>query len=178
VTFTWRRLTADDFAVLQRWLERPHVARWWCHETSDAAVERDFGPAARGEEPSEDLLAMLDGRPIGLVQRCRLADYPEYRDEIAETVPVPEGAMTIDYLIGEPELVGKGLGTLMLRAVVAQTWLDHDDAACVLVPVNAANTASWRVLEKAGLRRIGEGELDPDNPADGRLHYFYRVDRE
>jgi aminoglycoside 6'-N-acetyltransferase len=174
---SWRRLGEADFPLLRTWLERPHVARWWHHETSPEAVARDFGPAARREEPSDDLLALLDGRPVGLVQRCRLADYPGYRDEIATVVPVPGGAVTLDYLIGEPELTGRGLGPELIRSILARTWAELPDANCVMVPVAAANRASWRALEKAGLRRVAEGELEPDNPADGRDHYVYRADR-
>lgn len=173
----FRRLTTDDFPLLRGWLERPYVARWWHHETEPAAIERDFGPAARGEEPAEDLLALLGDRPFGLVQRCRLADYPDYRDEIAAITDVPSEALTIDYLIGEPDLVGRGLGTKMLTAVIRRSWRDHPAAEAIIVPVAAANTASWRVLTAAGLRRVAEGELEPDNPADSRDHYLYRVDR-
>ncbi|MFI7238613.1 GNAT family N-acetyltransferase [Streptomyces cyaneofuscatus] len=174
---TWRRLAEDDFPLLISWLERPHVARWWNHETSIEAVRRDFGPAVRGEEPSEELVAHLDGAPMGLLQRCRLADYPEYLVEVATLVEVPSGAMTIDYLIGEPQLVGRGLGPQMIRSAVQAIWDEHPDTPCVLVPVSAANQASWRALEKAGMRRVAEGELEPDNPVDGRAHYLYRVDR-
>ncbi|UED87571.1 GNAT family N-acetyltransferase [Streptomyces profundus] len=174
---SWRRLGEHDFPLLRSWLARSHVARWWHHETSAEAVARDFGPAARGEEPSEDLLIHLDGRPVGLVQRSRLADHPAYEAELATLVPVPDGAMTIDYLIGEPGLTGRGLGPRMIRAVVEATWRDHPDASCVLVPVVAANRASWRALEKAGLRRVAEGELEPDNPVDDRAHHLYRADR-
>ncbi|KUF15036.1 GNAT family N-acetyltransferase [Streptomyces silvensis] len=174
---TWRRLAEHDFPLLQSWLKQPHVSRWWNHETSTEAVARDFGPAARGEEPSEDLLVHLDGSPIGLVQRCRLSDYPEYLAELAALVEVPHGAMTIDYLIGEPVHVGRGLGPQMIHSVVQATWSDHPDASCLLVPVTVANRASWRALEKAGLRRIAEGEMTPDNPVDGRVHYLYRGDR-
>ncbi|MFD3739148.1 GNAT family N-acetyltransferase [Streptomyces sp. NPDC058629] len=174
---TWRRLTEDDFPLLMSWLERPHVARWWNHETSAEAVRRDFGPAVRGDEPSEELLAHLDGTPFGLMQRCRLADYPEYLVEVATLIDVPSGAMTIDYLIGEPQLVGRGLGPRMIRSAVQAIWDEHPEASCVLVPVSAANRASWRALEKAGMQRVAEGELEPDNPVDGRAHYLYRVDR-
>ncbi|GAA4071009.1 MULTISPECIES: GNAT family N-acetyltransferase [Actinomadura] len=174
---TWRRLAETDFPLLRRWLERPHVARWWNHETSPEAVRRDFGPAARGEEPSEDVLALLDGRPFGLVQRCRLADYPDYLADLAAIVDVPDGAFSIDYLIGEPGLTGRGLGTRMLTAFVRRTWDDHPDATSVVVPVVAANRASWRALEKAGLHRVGEGDLEPDNPVDDPAHYVYRIDR-
>jgi aminoglycoside 6'-N-acetyltransferase len=38
----------------------------------------------------------------------------------------------------------------------------------------AANVASWRALEKAGLKRVAEGPISPDNDA---LRYIYRADR-
>jgi aminoglycoside 6'-N-acetyltransferase len=174
---TWRRLGHEDFPLLRTWLEQPHVALWWNHETSTEAVARDFGPAARGEEPSEDLLVFLDGRPLGLVQRSRYADYPAYLTELATLTPVPDGAVSIDYLIGDPGQVGRGLGPAMIRSVIERTWEEIPGASCVLVPVSAANRASWRALEKAGLRRVAEGELEPDNPIHGREHYVYRIDR-
>jgi aminoglycoside 6'-N-acetyltransferase len=174
---SWRRVGEGDFPLLRGWLEQPHVARWWHHETSPEAVARDFGPAARGEEPSEDWLALLDGRPVGLVQQCFIADYPEYRDELADVTEVPEGALTLDYLIGDPKLTGRGLGPEILRSALARIWADHAEARCVVIPVHAANRRSWRALEKTGLRRVAEGELTPDNPADDRHHYIYRAER-
>jgi aminoglycoside 6'-N-acetyltransferase len=177
VTITLRRLDEPDFPLLRQWLAQPHVARWWNHETSPEAVRRDFGPTARGEEPAEDFLALLDGQPIGLVQRCRIADYPEDHDPLATIVEVPAGAMMIDYLIGDPAQTGRGLGPRMITSIVTQTWSDFPDATCVLVPVVAANRASWRALEKAGLRRVGEGDIEPDNPVDDPRHYVYRADR-
>lgn len=174
---SWRTLTEDDFPLLGRWLREPHVARWWNHETSVEGVARDFGAAARGEEPSEDLLILLDGRPVGLLQRCRYADYPDYLAELARLIEVSPDALCIDYLIGDPRLTGTGLGTRMIRAIVEATWIDHPNAPSIVVPVPAANRASWRALEKAGLRRVAEGEMAPDNPIHGRDHYVYEVDR-
>ena len=174
---TWRHVTPDDFALLARWLSAPHVARWWNHETSAEAVERDFGPSARREEPNEDLLGFLDGAPLGLVQRSFWHDYPEYVEELAPTMAVPARAMTIDYLIGDPAHVGRGLGTRMIRSALEHLWASHQSAECVIVPVHADNIASWRTLEKAGLTRVAHGQLEPDNPIDDRRHYIYRIDR-
>lgn len=174
---TWRRLTEADFRLVREWLAQPHVARWWHHDTTAEAVARDFGPAARGEEPSEDFLVMLDGAPVGLVQRCRFADYPEYAAELAGQVGLPATAATIDYLLGDPARVGQGLGPRVIRAIVEAMWADWPDVTAVVVPVHTANRASWRALEKAGLHRTGTADLDPDNPADDRSHYVYRVDR-
>lgn len=176
-SLTLRPLVAADLPMLAGWLAEPQVARWWNHETSAAAVERDFGPSVRGEEPGEDLVVLLDGRPVGLLQRSRISDYPEDLEEFAALVDVPPGAVTIDYLIADGASRGRGLGTRLISTAVARTWTDHRDAAAVIVAVVAANVASWRALEKAGLRRIAEGAMAPDNPVDEPLHYVYRIDR-
>lgn len=173
----FRRLAADDLPLLAEWLARPHVARWWNHETSLDAVARDFGPAMRGEEPSEDFVALAGGEPVGLVQRCRLHDYPEYIAELQPVLDVPAGALSIDYLLGDAARTGQGLGTAMIAAMLARSWSDHPDASCVIVPVSAGNVASWRALEKAGFRQVARGDLKPDNPVDPPDHVVLRIDR-
>ena len=174
---TWRPLVPADLSMLAEWLAEPQVARWWNHETSTAALERDFGPSVRGEEPGEDLVVLLGGRPVGLLQRSRIADYPEDLEEFSALVDVPPGAVTIDYLIAEQALRGRGLGTRLIATAVTRTWIDHPDAPAVIVAVVAANVASWRALEKAGLTRVAEAAMTPDNPVDEPLHYVYRTDR-
>src|SRR5206468_699719 len=97
--------------------------------------------------------------------------------ELAAIVSVPDGAMTIDYLIGDHQQTGQGIGAAMIHSVIGRTWAEHPATPCILVPVVAANRASWRALERAGLRRVGVGNLKPDNPVDDWTHYLYRVDR-
>ncbi|MEP6854782.1 MAG: GNAT family N-acetyltransferase [Pedococcus sp.] len=173
----FRRVTRADFAVLSRWLATPAVARWWNHEWSPVAVERDFGPSVDGTEPNQDWLALLDGRPVGLLQRSRVEDYERNRRDFAALVEVPDGALTIDDLLGDPESHGKGLGSAMIAAFVSRSFVEFPDAPAVLVSVVAANIASWRALEKAGFRRVAEGDLEPDNPVDDPLHHVLRRDR-
>ncbi|MEQ3550111.1 GNAT family N-acetyltransferase [Pseudonocardia nematodicida] len=174
---TFRPLTPTDLPMLRDWLAEPHVARWWNHETTLDAVERDFGPAMRGEDPSEDLVVSAGGVPVGLLQRCRWHDFPEYVVEIAPILTVPDGAVTIDYLIGPPGLTGRGLGTRILAAAAAGVWERYPDAPAIIVPVSAGNRASWRALEKAGFRRVASGDLPPDNPIDPPLSHVHRLDR-
>ena len=175
--FSFERLERDAFGLLACWLAEPHVARWWNHDASPEAVEHDFGAAIDGAEPADDYLVLFDGRPIGLVQYCRFHDYPEYVAEMAEVYPVGPTAASIDYLIGDPSNVGHGVGTAMIQALVERIWATQRDIDHVVVPVNSANVASWRALEKAGFRLVAQGELDPDNPIDGRLHEILRIDR-
>ena len=174
---SWRPLIAGDLPMLAEWLREPQVARWWNHEATLEAVERDFGASTRGEEPGEDLLVLLDGRPIGLLQRSAIGDYPEDLTKFSAVTEVPAGAVELDYLIADPALRGRGLGSRMIAAAVEDTWSSYSDAPAVLAAVVAANVASWRALEKAGLKRVAEGPMSPDNPIDDALHYIYRVDR-
>ena len=173
----FRRLTRADFPLVSVWLSEPAVARWWNHEWTPDALERDFGPSVDGTEPNQDWLALVDGRPVGLLQRSRVADYAENLRDFASLVEVPEGALTLDYLLGEPTAYGKGLGSAMIGAMAARSWDEFPDAPAILVAVVAANIGSWRALEKAGFRRIAEGELEPDNPVDDPLHHILRLDR-
>ncbi len=177
VALTWRPLTAADLPLLTEWLREPLVARWWNHDTTAEAVQRDFGPSVRGEEPGEDLVILADGERIGLLQRSVIRDYPEDFTEFAAIVEVPDRAVELDYLIGDAAWRGRGLGARMIAAVVEDTWCVYPTAAAVLVAVVAANTASWRALENAGLHRIAEGSMSTENPADDPLHFVYRVDR-
>src|SRR5690606_15617464 len=108
----FRRLAREDLPTLGAWLAQPHVARWWHHETTPDALERDFGASVRGEEPGEDLVVLVDGVAVGLVQRSFLRDYPPYRDElVAAGVDVPDGAVTLDYPLGDTPATGHWPGT-------------------------------------------------------------------
>lgn len=171
---SFRRLARDDFPLLARWLAEPVVARWWNHDSSPAAVERDFGPSVDGRDATEIFLALAGERPFGLIQRYPIAAYAEYLEELSTVCAVPVGALSFDYLIGEPDMRGRGLGAAMITAFVADSATRHPQARDVLVPVATANRPSWRALERAGFERFARGELAPDNPRDSRDHYVYR----
>lgn len=173
----FRPLARSDFPLLAAWLTDPVVARWWNHDTSAEGVERDFRPSVDGSDPAEFFLALDEDGPFGLIQRYPIAAYPEYVEEFEPVYEVPDGALSIDYLIGEPAARGRGLGAAMIASFIALSWTAHPTAGAVVVPVAAGNTASWRALESAGLRRVAEVEMEPDNPIDPRDHYVYRVDR-
>ncbi len=173
----FRSLKRSDFPLLASWLAEPLVARWWNHEFSPDALERDFGRCIDGREPTDVLIASTDAQPFGLVQAYPIAGYPEYAAELAEVCEIDPTALGIDYLIGEPDQRGRGLGGAMLAALAGRCWHRFPDAREIVVPVSAANMRSWQALERAGFRRFAEVELNPDNPQDSRAHVVYRATR-
>jgi len=177
VLIAFEPLQRSHFALVARWLAEPLVARWWNHETSAAAIERDFGPSVDGHDAAEVFVAVVGDRPFGLIQRYPIDAYPEYVEELLTVCALPAGALSVDYLIGEPDVRGRGLGATLIAAFVDQSWPLYPRAGDVIVPVSAGNRASWRALERAGFRRIAEGNLQPDNPRDSLKHYVYRLQR-
>jgi len=172
-----RPLRRTDLPLLGRWLTEPLVARWWADDPSPEAMERQYGPSIDGRDPTAVYVGLLAGRPVGLVQVYVIEDEPEYLDELAQLCPVPPRALSIDYLIGEPDVRGRGVGAGLIAAAVARGFADHPDADDVLVPVALGNEASWRALRRAGATWYAAGELTPDNPADPRDHVVHRFTR-
>lgn len=65
----------------------------------------------------------------------------------------------------------------MIRAFVERIWHADPEVTCIIVPVVAANTASWLVLQRVGFRIVAQGNLEPDNPIDDPQHKILRLDR-
>lgn len=173
--YSFRPITRADFPLLGHWLVQPHVQRWWADDPSPQALEKDYGGTVDGTEPADVFIARRDAEPIGLAQRFRLQAYPEYLEQLRPITEVPEGAYSIDYLIGEERWAGRGWGSEMIRAFTQKIWQNDSHASAVIVPVHSLNVASWRALEKAGYRRVASGLLAPDNPADDWSHHIYRA---
>ncbi|GGC37533.1 hypothetical protein GCM10010974_19940 [Brevibacterium sediminis] len=173
----FRRTTRADFPLLARWLGSPRVARFWNHETTPEAIERDFGGSIDGIEPSFDFIVEDAGVPVGFIQRSAIWDYADEQRELIALAEAPPDALTIDYFIGEVTATGKGIGTRMIREFTELCFADCPAASAIIVPVIAGNPASWRALEAAGYERFAAGHIQPDNPIDDGWHVIYRRDR-
>jgi len=176
VKLTLRQLGREDLPLLSRWLSTPHVQLWW-REPGDAdAIDAAYRPAIDGADPTELLVAELDGRPIGMLQRYRLAENPEYQRALGPA-GVPSSAAGLDYLIGDPDLIGRGLGPMMIAAGSAGAWSAYPEITAIVVAVQVGNRRSWRALEKAGYRRLWSGVIDSGDPSDEGPSHVYVLDR-
>jgi aminoglycoside 6'-N-acetyltransferase len=166
----------EDLPLLRRWLCQPHVVKWWRGEPSDlASVEAKYGPCIDGEDPTELFVIEDSGRPIGMIQRYLMADETEWSSAFAGIVDVSDAA-GIDYLIGEPDAVGRGLGTAAITIFVSSIFAWRP-VGSIVVTVEQTNPASWRVLEHAGFDRVWAGELDSPDPSDDGPEYVYVISR-
>jgi len=156
----FRSLTEDDLLLVEQWLRREHVARWWRDEIDESIAE--YRAALEGREPTDHYLIVGDGQPVGMIQTYLAADYPEWE----EIVQVGPGVAGVDIMIGEEELLGRGLGPRILAAFVR----DFVKAPAVVATVEEENRRSWRAFEKAGFRHVRDVE------EDGLPHRLMRLD--
>jgi Acetyltransferase (GNAT) domain len=121
-------LTEDHLPLVEEWLGRQHVARWWRDPIPEALAEHRAG--IHGREPTDYYLIVVDERPAGMLQTYLASDCPEWE----EVVQVGRGVAGVDILIGEKELIGRGGPSTTI--VVRQ--LDRDCG--VVLPPDGART--------------------------------------
>jgi aminoglycoside 6'-N-acetyltransferase len=146
-----RPMTLDDLPLVRRWLDQPHVARWWLSGTTATAELDSYAEAIRGDDPTVMLIASSAGEPVGFGQRYAWSDYPKDADGVGAR----PGDCGIDYALGEAAVVGSGVGTELVAALVAEVRRHYPDAGIVADP-EATNHASRRVLEKNGFVLVAE----------------------
>ena len=147
----FRRLTEDDLDRLHGWLRREHVARWWGTPPSYEQVREQYLPMIRGEEPTDGYLILLDEQPIGFIQTYPLADWRSYWPNVDEA-----DAAGMDLLIGEPGMIGQGLGPRVIRAFVDRIVFARPEVRACWADPDADNRRSVRAFEKAGFTVVGD----------------------
>lgn len=162
-------LPKSDLPLVREWLSHEHVRLWWPDPQESLA---GYEAALSGDDPADLYLILLDGRRIGLIQTYLAADHPEWE----AVVQVGKGVAGVDVLIGEPEMVGQGLGPQVLAEFVNTVVFARSDTHACIATVEEANTRSWRAFEKAGFRHVRDVVEETDGI--GVPHRLMRLDRE
>ena len=142
-------MTEDDLPLVREWLLRPHVRRWWDEEGDPTYPEAEIKgrlAAIRHEDPTDHFVMEIDGRPVGDIQSYRIQDHPDWRAQIG----IDEPAFGIDVYIGEPDLIGRGVGPALIAAFLRDVAFPRYSVdLCVLDPTRS-NTSAIRAYEKVG----------------------------
>ncbi len=158
-----RAMMHGDLADVVRWRQSEHVRRWWASDgepTPDSVAAR-YGPRIQGLTPTRMWVVEVNGRSVGFVQDYRIGDYPDY----AVHGPDP-ASVGVDYLIGDPAWVGRGLGVAMLWAWMLRARRRFPDVSSYFAAPDHRNRASLRVLAKVGFT---EGLWFDEPQADGSV---------
>ena len=171
--FSFRPLAEEDLDLIRTWLLRPHVRRWYDDTPSGRYPDdsiAEYREAIHGEDPTDEFLIALDGRPIGTIQSYRIDDHPEYAAQVALGRP----AFGIDLFIGEPDLVGRGHGPALIRAFLRDVAFPRYGVDLCVIGPTVSNKAAIRAYEKAGFRFL-KTYLEPDSRE--AEHYLMELTR-
>lgn len=158
---TLRPATIADLDLLRRWDEQPHVVASDPNDDWEWETELLHNPDWR-----EQLIAELDGRPIGFVQIIDPA--LEETHYWGEDIGLNQRA--IDIWIGEADALGKGYGTEMMRQALQRCFADSSVTAVLIDPL-ASNTRAHRFYERLGFRFVEERRFGEDDT------FVYRIGR-
>jgi aminoglycoside 6'-N-acetyltransferase len=141
--------TADDLGYVARWLCSLHVAMWW-GDAEDLYPDLEASIATEGHAIIE-----VSGRKVGLV----IWGHPS-REELddAGLADIPIEAIDVDLMIGEPDVLGKGIGREALRLAVERA-LSDPAVPCVIGATSENNTVAIAAAQNVGFdvsRSFGE----------------------
>ncbi len=164
VHVTLRAMSRGDLPMVTRWRQSDHVHRWWVSdgEPTMESITLAYGPGIDGMTPTRMWVAEVNGRSVGMVQDYLIANYPDYA-VLAPTID----AVGLDYLVGDPHWLGRGIGTRMLWAWLVRMRRRFPEATACFAAPDHRNEASLRVLDKVGFTRgvwfdepQGDGSVD------------------
>lgn len=136
-----RNMNQDDLPKFKEWLYAPHVAKWYHHPLDwieeVEKQDREFRWIHH--------YIVEEGRPVGFCQYYACTD----SEELWEGYTEMGGSYSIDYLIGEPDLLRKGIGRQIVEKLTEKIK-QHDDAERIVVEPEPENKASCGLLLSCG----------------------------
>ncbi|MGH7945353.1 MAG: GNAT family N-acetyltransferase [Opitutaceae bacterium] len=147
-----RPATPADLMLLRLWDEQPHVIA--SDPNDDWNWEVELG---RNPEWREQLIAEIDGRPVGFVQIIDPA-----REESHYWGDAPPGLRAIDIWIGGAADLGRGYGTRIMHLVLDRCFAASSVSAVLIDPL-ADNVRAHRFYERLGFRPVERRRFGEDD---------------
>lgn len=141
-------MSLTDLPALVRWRAQPHIQDWFGQPLTDVAhAERLYAARIRGESATRMWVARSNGMVVGYLQDYPVAAYDDYAVKLQD-----REAIGFDYMIGEPDLVDRGVGTAMIWSYLRDVLCrDFPDAPRFTASPDHRNARSLRALAKCGL---------------------------
>jgi aminoglycoside 6'-N-acetyltransferase len=157
-----RSATSADLNLLQHWDEQPHVIDSDPDDDWHWETELD-----RTSEWREQLIAELNGRPIGFIQIIDPA-----LEESHYWGDAPANLRAIDIWIGEATDLGKGYGTQMMQIALARCFADPLVTAVLIDPLST-NVRAHRFYQRLGFQVVDRRQF---GESDCLVHCLKRED--
>jgi aminoglycoside 6'-N-acetyltransferase len=150
--YAFRPMSVTDLPTIQRWLEAPHVSRWW-HDPSE---QFELVSGDLHHQDMAQFIVSADAREFAYLQCYNLSAWDTGFGS------QPEGTRGLDQFIGEADMLDCGHGSAFIRAFADRLFALGIPR--VVIDPAPANERAIRAYEKAGFCRDRIVDT-PDGPA-------------
>lgn len=154
ITFT--PLAESHFPLLLKWLEAPHVKKWWDQDviyTMDLVREKYCNRIQyeEGNQPIHCFIINFNNVPTGYIQIYNAYDFPRSKPLSG----LPEDLGAFDMFIGEKDCLKQGIGSHAIKQFLKE---HRNSYTHIFADPDSANIAAIKCYEKAGFKKIKKHE--------------------
>lgn len=156
MNLTFNPLHPSHFPLLLKWLETPHIKKWWDQEViyTPNLVKEKYGDYVKGykqidgiNKPIKAYIICMNDCPIGYIQLYNAYDFP--RDK--KLTDLPKNLGTFDIFIGDEKYLGQNIGSQAIEKFLS---LYTNNYSYLFVDPYLGNIAAIKAYDKAGFKAI------------------------
>ena len=149
---TFQKLTEADLSLMHRWLNKPHVHKWFKEcgkdEPTFQRVAGKYLPRILGQEPVNCYLVLYDASPVAYIQSYRIEDSPTAKAMVTDSTNVAG----TDTFIGEEDFLHRGFGDVYIRKFLREIVFPEPGITSCIIDPEPENKIAIRAYEKVGFR--------------------------
>lgn len=174
----FKKADSSHQAIIFEWLEEPHVTEFW--DNSQAHKDDILNFINGRKTPSNYFdgnfsywIGYVNNDPCAFIMTIKENPGEDRPDIKNQYISLSGTTYSIDYMIGNKNYLGKGLGAEILNnfTIFFKTQIDPM-ADTFFIDPNTSNPRAKRVYEKAGFKYIGDFLMDDDGVFSGLKSHF------
>ena len=146
-------VSKEHSELLLRWLSAPEVRKWWGDPEKE--LNAIMNRKNLGTADADGYVVQVQNTLIAYIQSWDATILDDnWKEEEPWLEGVPKGTLGIDILIGEPNMIGKGLGGEIIEAFSEKLFAQG--AKRLMIDPDAGNERAIKAYTKAGFTPFDE----------------------
>jgi aminoglycoside 6'-N-acetyltransferase-1b/aminoglycoside 6'-N-acetyltransferase-2 len=145
---TFEPFQERHFCLLLQWLKTPHVKEFWIEPEEEAELRKKYLDKLKQRGINSQII-LLDDKEIGYIQ-----SYQANEIGAGWWPDVDPGVFGVDQFIGEPSLIGKGIGPKVILEFIKLVSNDPQVKEIIADP-DPINFRAIKAYEKVGFTSSG-----------------------
>lgn len=156
-SFNFKKIKESDLLLLSKWLEEPHVKKWWPILEKDELLS-EFLQRIRSKDTFGYIVSFND-KPIGYIQYYFVDGKTDKTGLWLPKDILSKSVVGTDQFIGDSNLTGRGYGTEFIKKFIDLVFQIEPNIKTIIVDPDPKNIAAIRCYEKVGFKKVNEFDV-------------------